>query len=153
MNTPVSVLLNRKGAEVQTVQLTATVMEAVRVMNERKIGSVVVMDDTRLAGIFTERDVLSRVVAAGVDPVATGVSKMMTTSLQKIEPATTVAQCMEIFTEKRCRHLPVLSEGKVVGLISIGDVSRWLTDSHRAEAEHLRQYIAGGFPTDATSGI
>lgn len=154
MNTPVAVLLGRKGSTVQTIRPSDTVIDAVRLMNEKKIGSVVVMDGNRLNGIFTERDVLSRVVGAGVDPVTTRVRDVMTQEVQKIDPSTTVATAMEIFTEKRCRHLPVMSQGKLVGLISIGDLSRWLTDSHRAEAEHLRQYIAGGgYATDVTGGI
>ncbi len=95
-------------------------------------------------GMFTERDVLTRIVAAGRNPQATRVSEVMTASVVTIAPTTTVEQVMETFTSKRCRHLPVLADGHLQGLISIGDVSRWLVDSHRAEAEQLRQYIAGG---------
>ena len=72
---------------------------------------------------------------------------MMTENVITITPETTVEEAMVLFTEKRCRHLPVVSEGRMVGLLSSGDVSRWLTDVHRAEAEHLKNYIAGGFPS------
>jgi len=69
----------------------------------------------------------------------------MTANLVTVAPETTVQEVMSIFTEKRCRHLPVLSGERMVGLISIGDVSRWMVDVHRAECEHLKNYIAGGF--------
>jgi CBS domain-containing protein len=147
MNTPVASLLERKGSAVHTVASSDTVADAVRVMNERKIGSVLVVDGGRLVGIFTERDVLSRVVAAGVDPRATRVSVVMSSRLETVAPDLTIGDVMGIFTNKRCRHLPVVAEGELLGLISIGDVSRWLADTHRAEAEQLRQYIAGGYPT------
>jgi CBS domain-containing protein len=147
LNTPVAVLLSRKGSAVQTVTASATVADAVRVMNDKKIGSVLVVDGGRLTGIFTERDVLSRVVGAGVDPCTTRVSAVMTVHLETIAPDMTLGDVMGLFTNKRCRHLPVVSDGELLGLISIGDVSRWLADTHQAEAEHLRQYIAGGYPT------
>ena len=147
MNTPVAVLLSRKGGEVQTAEISSTVADAVRLMNEHRIGCVVITDQGKLAGIFTERDVLTRVVGEGRDPQATGVTVVMTQNPHTITPDVTIAEVMEIFTEKRCRHLPVMNGDKMDGLISIGDVSRWLTDVHRAEAEHLRQYISGGYPT------
>jgi CBS domain-containing protein len=147
MNTPVAVLLSRKGSAVQTVPSSDTVAGAVRVMNEKKIGSVLVVEGGRLVGIFTERDVLSRVVADGLDPRTTPVTAVMTSRLVTITPEMTLGDVMGIFTHKRCRHLPVVADGELLGLISIGDVSRWLTDTHRAEAEHLRQYISGGYPT------
>jgi CBS domain-containing protein len=87
------------------------------------------------------------VVAAGVDPRATRVSVVMSSRLETVAPDLTIGDVMGIFTNKRCRHLPVVAEGELLGLISIGDVSRWLADTHRAEAEQLRQYIAGGYPT------
>lgn len=147
MNTPVAVLLSRKGSAVQTVAPSDTIADAVRVMNEKKIGSVLVVEGGRLSGIFTERDVLSRVVGAGVDPRTTRVSVVMTAQLETIAPDMTLGDVMGLFTHKRCRHLPVVADGELLGLISIGDVSRWLADTHQAEAEHLRQYIAGGYPT------
>jgi CBS domain-containing protein len=147
MNTPVSVLLARKGHSVQTIASSATVADAVRVMNEKRIGSILVMEQGLLAGIFTERDVLTRIVGAGRDPMRTVVAEVMSAHPHTITPMTTTAEAMAIFTNERCRHLPVLGEGRLEGLISIGDVSRWLTDSHRNEAEQLRQYITGGYPT------
>jgi CBS domain-containing protein len=147
MNTPVAVLLSRKGSKVTTASSSDSVADAVRVMNEKKIGSLVVTENRRVVGIFTERDVLSRVVAAGRDPRGTLVGAVMTGAVITIKPEATLEDVMDLFNSRHCRHLPVVSDGDLLGLISIGDVSRWLTDSHRAECEQLRQYIAGGYPT------
>jgi CBS domain-containing protein len=145
MNTPISALLERKSAGVHAVNQAMTVAEAVAEMNRHRVGSIVVMDGDRLAGIFTERDVLKRIVGAGLDPKTARVADVMTANLVTVSPETTVQEVMELFTEKRCRHLPVLADGRMVGLISIGDVSRWMVDVHRTECEHLKNYIAGGF--------
>ncbi len=147
MNTSISALLEGKGRALRTVPTTVTVAEAVREMNHHKIGSMLVMDGATLAGIFTERDVLTRVVAAELDPKTTPITRVMTPNVLTIGPDTTVQQVMDLFAERRCRHLPVTEGGRLLGLISIGDVSRWVANVHRAEAESLRQYIAGGLST------
>lgn len=147
MNTPIAVLLSRKSSGVFSVAVTASVADAVRVMNLHKVGSIVVMQSGRLAGIFTERDVLTRVVASGRAPEFTSMVNVMTRDPLTVTPRATVEEVMIMFTEHRCRHLPVVDEadGSLLGLISIGDVTRWMVDEHRAEADHLKQYIAGGF--------
>jgi CBS domain-containing protein len=147
MNTTIATLLEQKDGAVFTIPSTVTVAEAVHEMNAHKVGSVLIMNGLRLAGIFTERDVLRRVVGADLDPRFTPVSKVMTSEVLTIEPTATVQQVMEIFAERRCRHLPVMNNGQLLGLISIGDVSRWVANSHRVEAESLRQYIAGALST------
>jgi CBS domain-containing protein len=113
-------------------------------MVHHQVGAVLVVDEGRLAGIFTERDVLRRVVGSGLDPRQAVVSDVMTRDIVTVAPTATVEQVMEIFTERRCRHLPVVDEGRILGVISIGDVTRWTVDVHRTEAEHLKNYIAGG---------
>jgi CBS domain-containing protein len=145
MNTPISAILDRKGPAVHAVSSTYTIADAVDEMNRHRIGSIVVLEGNRLAGIFTERDVLRRVVGADLNPKIMRVADVMTKDLITISPETTVEETMEIFAEKRCRHLPVIANNEMVGLISIGDISRWVADAHRAEAEHLKNYIAGGF--------
>lgn len=147
MNTSISVLLERKGASVHSVAPTLSVADAVAEMNRNRIGAIIVLDGPRLVGVFTERDVLRRVVGANLDPRTALVADVMSAGVVTIPPTATVEQAMNIFTEKRCRHLPVVREGAIVGVISIGDVTRWMADTHRAEAEHLRNYIAGGAPT------
>lgn len=147
MNISIDTLLQQKSGAIFTVPTTVTVAEAVQEMNVRKVGAVLVMDGQRLAGIFTERDVLRRVVGGNLDPKVTPITKVMTAEVITVVPSATVQQVLDLFTEKRCRHLPVVEGGRLVGLISIGDVSRWMANQHRAEAESLRQYIAGGLST------
>jgi len=147
MNTSISTLLGSKGGALRTVPSTVTVAEAVQEMNRHKIGSILVMNDTALAGIFTERDVLTRVVAGNLDPKTTPITAVMSANVLTIAPSATVQQVMDIFAERHCRHLPVIENGQLRGLISIGDVSRWVANAHRAEAESLRQYISGGLST------
>ncbi len=149
MNTPIALLLSRKGSAVYSVAATATVSDAVRVMNQHKVGSILVMSGGELSGIFTERDVLTRVIAAGRVPTTTAIAEVMTQNPVTVGPHATVEDVMTLISEKRCRHLPVLEEGgnRVIGMISIGDVLRWLVESHRAEADHLRTYVHGVYAT------
>ncbi|RME72139.1 MAG: CBS domain-containing protein [Verrucomicrobia bacterium] len=144
MNPPVSSLLSDKGSSVYSVPVTATVADAVAVMNEHKVGSVVVLEDGNLVGIFTERDVLYRVVAEGLDPAETPLEKVMTRNPKIISPDATVQDALEFISENRCRHLPVVADGKLLGLISQGDITRWFVEAHKSHAEQLMTYITGG---------
>ena len=147
MNTSIASLLDGKGRALHAVPVNVTVFEAVQKMNQHRIGAVLVMNGESLAGIFTERDVLIRVIAASLDPRVIPLRQVMTANVLTVPPEATVQQVMEIFADKRCRHLPVVRDGKLLGLISIGDVSRWLANAHRTEAESLRQYVAGALST------
>ena len=144
MNTPLSHILSQKGTSVTTVAPTATVSEAVRVMNELHIGAVLVTGtDRKLLGIFTERDVLSRIVGPGADPKTTSVQAVMTTKLVTATHVTTVDEAMALFMDRRIRHLPVLDNGVIAGIISIGDINRRMLEENLQEAKHLRHYIHG----------
>jgi CBS domain-containing protein len=147
MNTSISALLERKGSEVFSLPPDVTVAEAAKEMDRHRVGAILVIEDGRIVGIFTERDVLSRVVATGIDPKTTPIKFVMTRDPIKVASSTTIEEVMALFTEKRFRHLPVVDDGRLVGLVSIGDVLRRMVDSHRHEAEQLKQYIAGGYPT------
>jgi CBS domain-containing protein len=147
MNTSITTILAGKSRALHAVPTSVTVLEAVQKMNQHKVGAVLVMNGGKLAGIFTERDVMTRVIAANCDPKTTPIAQVMSADVLTIPPATTVQQVMDIFADKRCRHLPVVQGDELVGLISIGDVSRWVANAHRAEAESLRQYIAGELST------
>jgi CBS domain-containing protein len=146
MNTSIAVLLEHKGSVVFSVPHDSTVAAAVRDMNSHKVGATLVMDGGRLVGIFTERDVLSRVVAAGLDPTTTPMEQVMTRDPITVASTTTIEEVMALFTAKRFRHLPVMDDGRLMGLISIGDILRRMVETHRHEAEQLKQYIAGGYP-------
>ena len=145
--TPVSLLLTRKNPEVHSIPVTATVREAVAEMNRHRIGCVLVKDGSEVVGIFTERDVLTRVVSEARDPRTTPVADVMTPNPNRISTETTVGDAMKQMTEKRTRHLPVFdSSGQLAGLVSIGDVTRWQSEENQAEADHLKNYVFGEFP-------
>ncbi len=138
-----NVLLEEKGGLVHQVAPEETVLEAVRLMNQRKVGALLVTREGRLEGIFTERDVLCRVVAEGKDPGKTRVKDVMTRRVVVVPPQCTVEEAMEVVTEKRCRHLPVMEGEELRGLVSIGDLTRWATRSQKHELESLVRYIRG----------
>lgn len=141
MDTKIGIVVDNKGGRVERVDSGVTVRSAVGVMNQHVIGSVLVFDGDRLVGIFTERDVLTRVVAEGRDPAAVRVGEVMTRTLIVIDRGTTVHQAMTLMTSKRCRHLPVLEDGRVVGVISIGDLTRWVIRHQERAITDLTDYI------------
>ena len=141
--TPVLTLLARKGPHVYSVKPSASIAEAVAEMNKHRIGSVLIMENGAVCGIFTERDVLTRVVGRLIDVQVAKVSTVMTSNPLTIKSTATVEDVMHIYSEKHCRHLPVIDDGKLIGLLSIGDVNRWIVDYHQAECEQLKTYIAG----------
>ena len=138
---PLQRLLDDKTDRLETVAPTTSVLDAVARMNARRIGSVLVMDGDRLVGIFTERDVLTRIVPRSLDPAKTPVSEVMTREVITVGPTTTVQQAMVIVTETRRRHLPVVQAGKVLGLVSIGDLTRWVVRDQQCTIDGLFEYL------------
>lgn len=148
MNIPVSTLLRDKGTTVHSTRPEDSVRDAVRQMNDHHIGALVVMRGERPVGMFTERDVLMRVVAAGLDPNTTPVEAVMSRRITVIRPETSVDDAMAIITRERHRHLPVVDADKrVVGMISIGDLTRWIVRDEESRIQNLSEYIWGGNPT------
>jgi CBS domain-containing protein len=139
-------VLETKSGVVQTVTPSMTVSAAVELINSKKIGSVLVMDGERLVGIFTERDVLRRVVGERRNPDTTRVADVMTRELVVMRPTSTVADAMTVVSERRCRHLPVVDHGKVVGVVSAGDLNHWLIRNRNVDVERLVDYITGKYP-------
>jgi CBS domain-containing protein len=113
------------------------VAECVRTMTAQKIGALIVMDGERLIGIFTERDALNKVLAAGLDPISTKVSEVMTKDPYSIPPTTTVGEAMELVTKRRFRHLPIVENGRVLAVVSSGDLTHWLVKDQRGEVQEL----------------
>jgi CBS domain-containing protein len=134
-------LLTRKGPNVVTVPTTATVLDAARLMNEHRIGGVVVTDGERPTGIFTERDILRRIVAAGVDPARTTVGEVMTTAMLTITPDTPIAECRALMSERRVRHLPVIGASGLEGLVTAGDVMAWEVAESQTTIQQLTDYV------------
>jgi len=125
--TPLREIL-KGSAEVYTVTGDATVADCVRRMTARKVGALVVVDGRAVRGIFTERDALVRVLAAGLDPVRVPVSEVMTRDPTLVPPETTVGAAMELVTRRRFRHLPVVEDGRLLAVVSSGDLTRWLVE-------------------------
>jgi len=142
----VNAVLADKGRHVYTIAPTATVRDTVRLMNDNGVGAMLVLIDDKLVGIFTERDVLRRVVDAGRDPNTTRVGEVMTTDLVQVDPATTVEEAMALMTKHRYRHLPVMQDGKIAGVISIGDLTRWVSITQEGELRKMVDYITGRYP-------
>ncbi len=134
--TPVDRLLGESEA-VHSVGPDNSVTECVRVMSAYRIGALMVLEGERLIGIFTERDALNRVLAAGLDPVSTRVSSVMTQDPFCISPETTVSEAMELVTQRRFRHLPVVEGGKVLAVVSSGDLTHWLVKDRVGEVREL----------------
>jgi len=142
----IAVILKEKSSSVYTVPKEATVADAVREMNRHRVGSVLVADGDKIVGIFTERDVLTRVVAAGQQPEKTLVRDTMTAHFRSISESSSIEDAMQLMTDLRVRHLPVIEKTELKGMISIGDVTRWLLKANELEAEQLRKYAFAEYP-------
>lgn len=134
-------LLARKGSAVVSIAPTQTVLEAARLMNHRTIGGLVVVDERGLAGVFTERDILRRVVAAQLDPAATLVRDVMTKDVITCSPETPLDECRSVMTEKRVRHLPVVGPSGIAGIITVGDLLALEVAESRDTIGHLQSYV------------
>ena len=137
-------ILDHKGAAVVTCAPTATVLDSARLMNQHGIGGVVVVDAGKVVGIFTERDVLRRVVAAQQDPATTRLLDVMTTPVISCEPGTQVDECRAIVTARRVRHLPVVQDGKLVGVITSGDILAHQLREQQEALDYLNSWASGG---------
>ena len=136
-------LLDGKGRHIVSVVPDSTVLEAIILMADKAIGSLMVMDDDELLGIVTERDYARKVIIKGRSSKSTRVSEIMTTDVFTTSSAKSVNDCMSLMTEKRIRHLPVLEDNRVIGMISIGDLVQAIISDQKEEIEQLENYISG----------
>jgi CBS domain-containing protein len=134
-------VLGHKTHRLFSISPDASVFEALSLMAEHDIGSVIVLDGERLAGIFSERDYARQIILLGKSSKDTRVRDIMTTKVLCVRPEHTVDQCMALMTEKRVRHLPVVDHKKVVGVVSIGDVVRVVISEQQNVIEQLEHYI------------
>jgi IMP dehydrogenase len=134
-------ILDRKGRDVVTTVTTEKVVSAARLMNERGIGGLVVMQGAKLLGIFTERDVMRRVVAEARDPGKTTISEVMSSPVAHCGPDTTLEECRAMMTERRIRHLPVVDNGTLCGIITSGDILAHQIAEQRDTIEYLNAYV------------
>jgi len=134
-------IASRDPDQIVTCPAGATVRQAVELLAERRIGALPVMQGEQVAGIFSERDVLYRLAEEGALCLDRQVGEVMTSTPVTISPDTSFIEALGLMTERRIRHLPVMSNGAMAGFISIGDIVKMRIDEVTAEAEHMRQYI------------
>lgn len=143
---PISSVLIHKTSALWTIAPEATVFEAIKLMADKNIGSLLVMSGNRLVGLFTERDYTRKVALHGKTSKETLVAEIIPRNVITITPDDSVEDCMRLMTENRVRHLPVVESTKVVGIISIGDLVNWIISTQNAHIEQMEQYISGSVP-------
>lgn len=136
-------ILKSKGHDVWSIAPDASVYDAIRLMNDKTIGALTVVEDSKLVGMISETDYTRNVILKGRTYHSTPVKEIMTTRVLYVQPEQNIEDCMILMTEKRTRHLPVLDKGKLIGLISIGDVVKAIIDEQRFAIEQREHYITG----------
>ena len=131
-----------KGGSIASLGPGATVLDAARLMNDRHIGSVVIVDDDRLVGIFTERDVMRRIVAEQRDPASTPIAEVMTSPVACGAPHTTLNELRNVMRKRKIRHVPIVDGHEVLGMISIGDLNQAEHDVQEQTIQYLAQYMS-----------
>ncbi len=140
---PIREILNYKGSTVWSIQPEATVLEAIQVMADKNVGALLVLKDDRLLGVLSERDYTRKVVLKGRSSKDTPVRDILSGRVVSVSPDHTVDECLRLMTEHRIRHLPVMDGGKVLGVISIGDLVNWIISSQSSTIQQLETYITG----------
>ena len=146
MKEPLSTLLKAKNNRICTMLPINTIAQCIEKMNQENIGAVLIVDQNeKIVGMFTERDILRKIFTKQIDIHKTQVSEVMTTQLVFAKPESTIEEAMATFTQKRFRHLPIIENNKLVGVISIGDITKWIISSQQAEINYLSEYIHGAY--------
>ena len=138
-------ILNRKSGEVFSISPDAMVFQAIQMMDEKNVGALLVMEEDRLIGVISERDYTRKVMLRGKRSRETKVAEIMSSNVTVTHPREPVETCLRLMTDKHIRHLPVVEGGKVVGVISIGDLVKHVISCQSAAIAHLEQYIHGGY--------
>ena len=141
--TTIAQLLNAKGDQIWSVEPKATIFEALEIMSEKEIGALLVMEDGKLTGIFSERDYARKVILKGKSSKETQVGELMTKKVFYIDPQKTINDCMAMMTAKRIRHVPVIEDNQVMGIVTIGDVVNQIISEQEVTINHLENYITG----------
>ena len=141
-----TILAHKKVSSVWSLGPNAMVGDVIQLMDEKNVGALPVVDKGELLGIVSERDCTRRVILKGKSFKETPVSDIMTKQVLTVTPADSITECMEIMTANRVRHLPVLEGNNMVGILSIGDVLKWLLSAQTATIDQLESYITGSYP-------
>ncbi len=142
----ISAVLHGKGTQVFSVPPHTPVYEAIRLMAEKNVGALVVLDGERLAGVFSERDYTRKVALPGKPPEHTPVREALSAPVISVAPDATVEECMRLMTVHRVRHLPVVEDERLQGIVSIGDLVNWIISAQGQEIDQLRTFITGQYP-------
>jgi CBS domain-containing protein len=143
---PITALLSQKGRAVWSISPEATVYEAIERMSEINIGALVVITAEKLVGIVSERDYARKVILRGRQSREMRVREIMSMPVFYVAPETTIDECMRVMASRLVRHLPVLEDERVVGMISMGDLVKWIISSHEQTIHQLENYIGGTYP-------
>jgi CBS domain-containing protein len=147
MSGSVALVLRRKGGEVWFVNPEQSVYEAIEKMADKSVGALLVISGGKLMGIISERDYARKVILKGRASRTTQVKEIMTSPVIFVTPDHAVGECMDIITRNHIRHLPVVENEKVLGVVSIGDLVKWLVSEQEVTIEHLQNYISSKYPT------
>jgi signal-transduction protein with cAMP-binding, CBS, and nucleotidyltransferase domain len=139
-------LLHQKSPTIWSIAPDASVYDAIALMSAKHIGALIVLDAGRMSGIITERDYARKVILKGKQSRDTYVREIMSTPALSVTPEQTVDECMRLMTSRRIRHLPVIEQGMLVGMLSIGDLVNWIIVSQEHTIHHLQSYISGSYP-------
>ena len=139
-------ILRQKGSDVYAISPEATVYEALEMLEVRNVGALLVMAGNDLVGLLSERDYVRKVKLRGYSSTELRVAEIMSTPVVTVPPTATVDDCMRCMTNKRCRHLPVVDGGKVLGVLSIGDLVNWIMSAQDQTIHQLEDYICGKYP-------
>ena len=141
--TTIAQLLNAKGKQIWSVEPKATIFQALEIMSEKGIGALLVMEDGKLTGIFSERDYARKVILKDKSSKETPVGELMTKKVFYIDSQKTINDCMAMMTAKRIRHVPVIDDNQVMGIVTIGDVVKQIISEQEVTIHHLENYITG----------
>lgn len=142
---PISEILRGKANQVWSIAPHATVFDAIALMAEKNIGALPVVEAGRIVGILSERDYTRKVILHGKSSRETMVREIMTSPVTTVGSASSIDACMQLITQRRIRHLPVVADGRLTGMISIGDLVNWIISAQSAALEQMENYIHGGY--------